>query len=280
MSWAELASMAPGWLIGGSALLGLLVGSFINLLVRRLPLMLQRQWERESRAVLGIDHPTQARFDLWRPASHCPHCGHRLRWWENLPLLSWLALRGRCSSCGAIIGWRYPVVEAGSALLAALLVCRGGGPWQLLLSWSLLALALIDLDCGLLPDALTLPLIWLGLLHASADPKLLVQAVWGAAAGYLSLWTVNAAYRSWRKVDGMGGGDFKLFALLGAWFGWPALPALLLLASVTAAAVGLLQLACGLRQRSQPLAFGPYLAAAAIAALLWPALLGSAGLGA
>ncbi|MFK3774795.1 prepilin peptidase [Pseudomonas sp. NPDC089406] len=257
-----------------AALLGLLVGSFINVLAYRLPVMLERQWLREAQEVLGLPQTVHERFDLCLPASRCPHCQHRIRAWENIPVLSYLALRGRCSACKGRIGVRYPLVELGSALLS-LLVAWHFGPGLaallvMLLTWGLLALSLIDADHQLLPDVLVLPLLWLGLVvNAFSLLVPLSDALWGAVAGYLSLWSVYWVFRLLTGKEGMGFGDFKLLAMLGAWGGWQILPVTLMGASIAGALIGLVLLRLQRAQRGTPLPFGPYLAIAGWIALLW-----------
>jgi leader peptidase (prepilin peptidase)/N-methyltransferase len=263
---------AAFWVCAAAGL-GLVVGSFLNVLVLRLPVMLEREWLREARATLDLPPDADAAaFNLAWPPSRCGSCGHAIRWRHNLPLLGWLMLRGRCADCGARIAWRYPAVELGCALLSAALVAQlGPTAWcagELLLLWGLIALALIDFDTTLLPDALTLPLLWLGLLlHALLEPAGLQQALWGAALGYLSLWTIYHLFRLATGKEGMGHGDFKLLALLGAWFGALALLPLILLSAVVGAVVGIgLQLG-GLAERGKPIPFGPFLAGAGLLAL-------------
>ena len=271
-------------------LLGLLVGSFLNVLIHRLPRMMERQWlsdmmdwqARQDGAAMAPVHAQDA-YDLARPGSHCPACGHGLRWHENIPVLSFLWLRGRCSACGQPIAWRYPLVELATAGLFAWCLGRWGltptGWLWCGFSATLLALALIDQATQLLPDELTLPLLWAGLLAAALgwNPWVsLESAVWGAAAGYLSLWTVYQVFKRLTGKEGMGFGDFKLLAALGAWLGWQALLPLVLLASLSGAVVGLGLRATGRLQVGQAIPFGPYLALAGFMALLlgpeawWP----------
>ncbi|RMD80189.1 MAG: prepilin peptidase [Gammaproteobacteria bacterium] len=276
----EALAASPGLLAAAGALLGLVVGSFLNVVAHRLPRMLERRWRRECRELLGLAEGNgqeagegAARYDLWAPPSHCPRCDHRLRAWENIPLLSYLLLRGRCRACGRPISLRYPLVELLSAALSAAVCWRFGLGWPagaaLLLTWGLLALSLIDLEHQLLPDDLSYPLLWAGLLGSLpgwfADPE---AAILGAAGGYLSLWLVYVAHRWVTGREGMGHGDFKLLAVLGAWLGWQALPAVILASSVLGAAAGLALLATGRLQRGHPLPFGPFLAAAGWAVLL------------
>ncbi|TLP59989.1 MULTISPECIES: prepilin peptidase [Pseudomonas] len=257
-----------------AALLGLLVGSFLNVLAHRLPVMLERQWQREAQAMLGLPETPQPRYDLCQPASHCPHCQHRIRAWENIPLLSYLALGGRCAGCKGRISPRYPLVELACALLS-LLVAWHFGPGVpalavLLLSWGLLGLSLIDADHQLLPDVLVLPLLWLGMVvNAFGLLVPLADALWGAVLGYLSLWSVYWLFRLLTGKEGMGYGDFKLLAMLGAWGGWQILPLTVLGASLAGALIGVVLLRLRRAQRGAPIPFGPYLAIAGWIALLW-----------
>lgn len=271
--WILLADQ-PLLFLSMAAVLGLLVGSFLNVLVHRLPIMLERQWQREAQEALGLPTQTHAPLNLCLPASHCPHCNHRIRAWENIPVLSYLALRGRCSACRVKISVRYPLVELGCAGLTLLAAWHAGPTLQalalMLLGWSLLALSLIDIEHQLLPDALVLPMLWLGLIVNAFELFVsLDQALWGAVCGYLSLWTVFWLFKLVTGKDGMGYGDFKLMALIGAWGGWQVLPLTLMLASVVGALAGL----CLLRWRNASMGtampFGPYLAIAGWIALLW-----------
>ena len=271
--WTFLAEQ-PVYFITMATVLGLLVGSFLNVLVYRLPIMLDRQWQREAQEVLGLPSTVHERFDLCLPASRCPHCNHRIRAWENIPLLSYLALRGRCAACKGRISPRYPLVEAACALLSLVVAWHfGATPGALLalpLTWCLLALSLIDAEHQLLPDVLVLPVLWLGLIANAFDTFVpLTDALWGAVAGYLSLWTVYWLFKLVTGKEGMGYGDFKLLALIGAWGGWQVLPLTLLLSSLVGAVVGL----CLLRLRKHSIGtampFGPYLAIAGWIAVLW-----------
>ena len=257
-------------------LLGLLVGSFTNVMVYRLPVMMQRDWQSQAREILQLpatsaqDEP----FNLAYPNSRCPHCGHEIRPWENIPLLSWLWLRGRCSACRSPISTRYPLVELACGLLSAGIAWQFGFSWQtaamLPLTWGLLAMSLIDADHQLLPDSLVLPLLWLGLLVNQqalfASPS---DALWGAVIGYLSLWSVFWAFKLLTGKEGMGYGDFKLLAMLGAWGGWQILPLTILLSSVVGAVLGLILLKWQGADTSKSIPFGPYLAVAGWIALLW-----------
>ncbi|MNJ24134.1 Type 4 prepilin-like protein leader peptide-processing enzyme [compost metagenome] len=256
-------------------LLGLIVGSFLNVLVHRLPIMLERQWQAEAREVLELPSEAQApRFDLLLPPSQCPHCAHRIRPWENIPVISYLALRGRCSSCQARISPRYPLVELACGALTLFVAWRFGVTGTalalLLLSWGLLAMSMIDIEHQLLPDALVLPLLWLGLIVNAFEMFVpLEDALWGTVAGYLSLWSVFWVFKMVTGKEGMGYGDFKLLAMLGAWGGWQILPLTLLLSSLLGAVIGLIMLRLQRKQASTPIPFGPYLAIAGWIALLW-----------
>lgn len=256
-------------------ILGLLVGSFLNVVVYRLPVMLRRDWQAEAREVLELPvEPAGAPFNLARPASRCPHCQRAVQPWENVPVLSYLLLRGRCKGCQATIGLRYPLVELTSGLLSAWVIWHLGVTWQggafLLLTWGLLAASLIDADHQLLPDVIVLPLLWLGLIANQFGLFTnLSDAVWGAAAGYLSLWLVFQLFRLVTGKEGMGYGDFKLLALLGAWGGWQILPLTILLSSLVGAILGIITLRLRRAETSTPLPFGPYLAVAGWIALLW-----------
>ena len=280
--------MFMGWenaALGG--VLGLLIGSFLNVVIHRLPKIMDQQWADECRlhaeeqalaagqALAAAPAASGERISLSQPRSRCPHCGHAIRWYENIPVLSYLALRGQCAGCKARISVRYPLVEITTAALFAFCL----GQWGLTptgFAWcgfsaALLALALIDWDTTFLPDDITLPLLWAGLLAAALrwTDVPLADAVWGAAAGYLSLWLVYWAFKLATGKDGMGYGDFKLFAALGAWFGWQALVPMILAASVIGAIVGIaLKLRSQLREGGY-IPFGPFLAGAGFAALLF-----------
>ncbi|BBH44198.1 prepilin peptidase [Pseudomonas sp. KU43P] len=271
--WTFLAEQ-PAYFITLATLLGLLVGSFVNVVVYRLPIMLERQWQHEAQEVLGLEHHAHERFDLCLPASHCPHCGHRIRAWENIPLLSYLLLRGRCSACKSAISPRYPLVEAACAVLSLVVAWHFGPTLEALLAlpltWCLLALSLIDADHSLLPDVLVLPTLWLGLIvNAFAVFVPLTNALWGAVAGYLSLWTVYWLFKLVTGKEGMGYGDFKLLALIGAWAGWHVLPLTLLLSSLLGAVIGLSLLRLRHHPVNVAIPFGPYLAIAGWIAVLW-----------
>jgi leader peptidase (prepilin peptidase)/N-methyltransferase len=254
---------------------GLLFGSFLNVVIYRLPQMLERQWAAECADLTGKPVEAAAPFNLVRPGSRCRECGHVIRWYENIPVVSYLALRGKCSHCGAPIAPRYPVDEAVTAALFAYCFWRFGftpraAVWSAVCA-ALLALALIDWDTTLLPDDITLPLVWGGLIAAALgwSGLKLPQAMWGAVAGYVSLWLVYQAFKLLTGKEGMGYGDFKLFAALGAWFGAPALIPIILMASVTGAVIGIaMKMAAGLRE-GKYVPFGPFLAAGGFAALFF-----------
>lgn len=260
--------------ISMAALLGLVTGSFLNVVVYRLPLMMQAHWEAECAQYVAVDTGQNTsselppRLSLVLPGSHCPHCGHLLRWWQNIPVLSWLLLRGRCRQCAVSISVCYPLVEIATALLFAVCIARWGvTPAGLL--WcsfgaTLLTLAVIDAQTTLLPDCITLPLLWGGLLVATQGwmKVPLADAVWGAALGYLSLWSVCVVFKWVTGKQGMGHGDFKLLAALGAWLGWQALLPVVLMSSIAGAMVGIgLKLGHRLPEDGV-IPFGPFLAIA------------------
>ncbi|HYF18582.1 MAG TPA: A24 family peptidase [Ramlibacter sp.] len=258
-----------------AGVLGLLVGSFLNVVIYRLPKMLEREWAAECADLAGREPEAAEPFNLVRPRSRCRQCGHVIRWYENIPVLSWLALRGKCSACSAPIGLRYPLVELATAGLFAFCAWKWGISWTAA-AWAgfaaaLVALAMIDWDTTLLPDDITLPLVWAGLIAAALrwNNLPLSQAVWGAVAGYLSLWAVYQGFKLLTGREGMGYGDFKLFAALGAWFGWQALVPMILMASVIGAVVGIaMKMGSGLREGGY-VPFGPFLAGAGLTALLF-----------
>ncbi len=257
-----------------AGVLGLLVGSFLNVVIHRLPKMLERQWADECAQLAGQPAAQAAAYNLLRPRSACPHCGHPIGWHENIPVLSWLALRGRCSACKARISARYPLVEVATGALFAYAAWRWGltpaaAAWAGFGS-AVLALALIDWDTTLLPDDITLPLAWAGLVASAFGwtGLPLAESLWGAVAGYLSLWTVYHFFKLATGKEGMGYGDFKLFAALGAWFGWQALIPIILVASVLGAGVGIaMKLTRGLREGGY-VPFGPFLAFAGLVSLV------------
>ncbi len=271
----------PAFYIPAAGILGLIVGSFLNVVIHRLPIMMERQWRHQCREFMAGEgetppqHPLEeARYDLITPGSRCPHCGHHIRAMENIPVVSYLVQRGRCTACKAPISPRYPLIELTSAVLSMIVVWQLGftaaAGAALVLTWSLVSLSAIDIDHQILPDTITLPLLWAGLLlnlyGLFAD---IHSSVIGTVAGYLSLWTVYKAFKWFTGKEGMGYGDFKLLAMLGAWLGWQALPVIILLSSVVGAAVGIALIAARGQDKNVPIPFGPYLASAGWLTLLW-----------
>jgi leader peptidase (prepilin peptidase)/N-methyltransferase len=271
--------------IAGGVLLGLLVGSFLNVVIYRLPVMLEREWRQQSRELLAegdteAEPDSEPRFNLVTPRSRCPSCGTQIAAVHNIPLFSWLLLGGKCASCQAPISARYPLIEAMTGLLSGLIVWAFGVSFgcaaALLFLWALIALTVIDIDHQLLPDSITYPLMWLGLgasLFYQPGSGLpfpqIHDAVVGVMAGYLSLWSVYWLFKLATGKEGMGYGDFKLLAALGAWLGWQMLPLVILLSAVVGALVGIGMIMTLGRDRQIPIPFGPYLAGAGLIALLW-----------
>lgn len=259
-----------------ASILGLVVGSFLNVVIHRTPLILMRRWREECQNLTAnapAEMPTE-RYNLITPASRCPHCERPIRALENIPVVSYLWLRGKCAGCRKPIGLRYPFVELLSATLAGIVAWQLGYGFQaaaaILLTWVLVALTFIDIDHQLLPDIMVLPFLWIGLLvNLNGTFVDLPTAVIGAAAGYLTLWTVFQLFKLLTGKEGMGYGDFKLLALFGAWLGWKLLPLIILMSSFIGAIVGIALIAFRGRDRTQPIPFGPYLAAAGWVAMLW-----------
>lgn len=263
--------------------LGLLVGSFLNVVIYRLPKMMERDWQNQCKDFLASDSniaalPSQdgkqEPFNLMVPASRCPGCGHKIRAWENIPVISYLCLGGKCSSCKTAISIRYPIIEIITGVLSVIAIGYFGINWNglaaLILTWSLIALTMIDIDTYLLPDDITLPLLWLGLIVNSFGVFTdLPSALWGAIAGYLSLWLVYQAFKLVTGKEGMGFGDFKLLAALGAWMGWQLLPQIILLSSLVGAVIGITMIIVRGRDKNIPIPFGPYLAIAGWIAFIW-----------
>jgi leader peptidase (prepilin peptidase)/N-methyltransferase len=321
MELFEILADTP-WLLTGSVfVLSLLVGSFLNVVIHRLPIMLDRQWRAQAEEMLRPESsappptadsleplsglpptadspkpsyglpltadsppppaPPPARYNLVTPRSTCPHCNAAIKAHQNIPVLSYLLLGGKCANCGAPISLRYPIVELATAVLSAAVVWHFGWHWQtvaaLCFTWALVALTMIDLDHQVLPDVITLPLLWLGLLlslawHPGLAPPIPVDprsAIIGGAAGYLSLWLVYWAFKLATGKEGMGYGDFKLFGAFGAWMGWQMLPLIILLSAFAGAVVGIALIVLRGRDRNVPIPFGPYLAAAGWIALMW-----------
>ena len=272
----ELLHAEPALFTGLVFLFSLLVGSFLNVVIHRLPKMMEAEWQAQCAELRGETPAESTPYNLAVPRSACPQCGHRITALENIPLLSWLWLRGRCSACSAPIGARYPLVELLTALLSAAVAWKWGVSVQtlgaLLLVWTLVALAFIDLDTTLLPDSLTLPLLWLGLLfNLGGHFASLPDAVIGAIAGYGVLWSVYWLFKLVTGKDGMGYGDFKLLAAIGAWLGWQMLPVTLLLSSVVGAAIGIAMIVLVKHDHRMPIPFGPYLAGGGLVALFFGA---------
>ena len=264
----------PGFFPAVGGVLGLLVGSFLNVVIHRLPRMMEQEWQCQCAELRGETPPPSEALSLVRPRSRCPACGHEITALENLQIVSWLFLRGNCSACRAPISVRYPLVEALTGALTALAAAHFGLGWDalgaFLLVWSLIVLSFIDLDTTYLPDAITLPLLWCGLLFNLGDTYTeLFSAVIGAMAGYLSLWLVYWGFRLLTSKEGMGYGDFKLLAALGAWLGWQMLPLIVLFSSVVGAIVGIALVVLAKRGREIPIPFGPYLATAGVIAIFW-----------
>lgn len=272
----EFFNASPLWFLSVVSLVGLLVGSFLNVVILRLPKRLNYHWTLECKQLLGQHVPaadTRPPGIVFEP-SHCPICGHRIRAYENIPILSFLLLGGQCSACGTAISLRYPLIELFTAVLSGLVAWRFGVSmmtiYGLVLTWFLVAISFIDLDHQLIPDNMSLPLMWLGLLINLNHTFIpLRDAVIGAAAGYLVLWLVFHLFKLVTGKEGMGYGDFKLLAALGAWLGWQALPMIILLSSVVGAVIGIFMLISGLSKRTQPIPFGPFLSAAGWIALVW-----------
>lgn len=291
MTVFEVVAETPALLIGSVFILSLLVGSFLNVVIHRLPIMLDRQWHEQATELLSdpssssspTAHSPQptASYNLFLPRSACPDCGAPIKSHQNIPVVSYLLLGGKCANCKARISPRYPVVELATAILSAAVAWRFGWHWQMVaalaFTWALVALTVIDLDHQILPDVITLPLLWLGLLLSLAwstglsppmpvDPQ---SAIVGAAAGYLTLWLVYWAFKLVTGKEGMGYGDFKLLGAFGAWMGWQMLPLVILLSAFAGAVIGLLLIVVHGRDRNVPIPFGPYLAAAGWIALMW-----------
>lgn len=284
MPLAEVLILYPAVAWIGAAILGLLVGSFLNVVIYRLPKMMEADWRQQCTELFEdqrapankapeIEEPKKP-FNLVVPNSTCPHCGHSIRAWENIPLVSYLFLRGKCSACRGHISMRYPIIELVTGLLSFYVIYSFGanstGLAVLVLTWALIALTMIDIDTQLLPDSITLPLLWLGLIANSFGMFVsLEEALWGAVAGYLSLWTIYWLFKIFTGKEGMGYGDFKLLAALGAWMGWQMLPLIVLLSSFVGAVIGIGMILIRGRDRNIPIPFGPYLAIAGWLALLW-----------
>lgn len=278
MSFFELLQAIPAVLIGVCMFLGLMVGSFLNVVIYRLPKMLELGWHQQCAELRGEYLPPSPKYNLVVPRSACPHCHHAISAWENIPVISYFLQRGKCKGCGAAISPRYPIIEIISGALCAYAAIHFGYGWSLagalLLIWALLALTAIDFDTQLLPDDITLPLLWLGLIfNLFGTYTNLPSALLGAIFGYLALWSVYWLFKLISGKEGMGYGDFKLLSALGAWLGWQMLPLIILLSSLVGAVVGITLIISLKQGRNIPIPFGPYLAGGGLIALFWGAQL-------
>ncbi|NOZ54626.1 MAG: prepilin peptidase [Gammaproteobacteria bacterium] len=289
MTLSQALATNPAFLLGSVAILGLVVGSFLNVVIYRLPKMMNITWREQCLDYLENDHSedtntdtttsqarenTTEKYNLMVPRSACPACGHPITALQNIPVISYLALKGRCATCKTPIPSRYPIIEATTAILSVIVAWHFGFTGQCLaaltLTWALIALSVIDIDHKLLPDNITLPFLWLGLLiNLNAGLTDSNSSIIGAVAGYLSLWSVYWAFKLLTRKEGMGYGDFKLLAMLGAWMGWQSLPGIVLLSSFVGAAIGIALILFRGRDKNSPIPFGPYLAIAGWIYLLW-----------
>ena len=276
MQFSSFVASTPLAFILLAGLLGLIIGSFLNVVILRVPRMLEIEWQQQAREILEPDreHAPPATYNLILPHSHCPKCKTEIKPWQNIPVISYLLLRGRCGNCKEPISLRYPAIELLTAGLSMLVAWQMGfglaTAGMLVLTWALVCLSMIDADTQLLPDIIVLPLLWLGLILNSFGVYTdLNTALWGAVAGYLSLWSVYWLFKLVTGKEGMGYGDFKLLAMLGAWGGWQVLPLTILLSSLVGAILGLIILKARGANNSTPLPFGPYLAIAGWIALIW-----------
>lgn len=274
MSFLSILQDSPVFFVSCTTILGLMIGSFLNVVIYRLPEMMKRNWLQQCAEFQGEAIQTLPEFNLFTPRSTCIHCGHKITAWENIPIISYLFLRGRCSQCHTRISPRYPIVEAATAIISGFVAWHFGYGFvaltALIFVWSLIALAAIDLDTQLLPDDITLPLLWIGLLvninHGFTDIQ---SAVIGAIAGYLSLWSIYWCFKLITGKEGMGYGDFKLLAAIGAWLGWSMLPLVILFSSLVGALVGMGLILTAKLNKNIPIPFGPYLVGGALIALFW-----------
>jgi len=274
MALFDLIQSAPGFLVFLCVVVGLLVGSFLNVVIHRLPKMMEREWEAQCADLRSETPPKAAKYNLVLPRSACPKCGHMITALENVPVASWLVLRGKCRACRAPISARYPLVELLTGALSGVIAWHFGFGFALagalVFTWAMVALTFIDLDTTLLPDDITLPLVWLGLLlNIRGTYVPLETAVIGVVAGYLALWSVYWAFKLLTGKEGMGYGDFKLLGAIGAFLGWKVLPLVILLSSFVGAAIGISMIVFARHNRQVPIPFGPYLAIAGVIALLW-----------
>jgi len=276
MTFTQELQAYPPLFIALAGIVGLLVGSFLNVVIHRLPKMMEREWRAQCAELSGTEAKPEHIYNLLTPRSACPHCNHKIGALENIPVISYLLLRGKCKGCGAPISMRYPIVETISGVLSAYAAWHFGfglaGVAAILFVWALIALTFIDFDTQLLPDDITLPLLWLGLLlNLNGAFTTLPNAVIGAVAGYLVLWSVYWMFKLVTGKEGMGYGDFKLLAAIGAWLGWQMLPLVILLSSLVGAVVGITLIVAVKHGRNIPIPFGPYLAGGGLIALFWGA---------
>ena len=279
----ELFDQSPAVFIATVFAFALVIGSFLNVVIYRLPIMMEREWREQAEEILktpGPDIP-EGRFNLLVPRSHCPSCGTEIKAWQNIPVLSYLLLGAQCGNCRSSISVRYPIVEFLTAILAAVAAWHFGAGWEavmaVLMTFALIAISMIDIDHQLIPDSIVIPLLWTGLVmslfHPLAGANTLFispqDAVFGAVVGYLSLWSVYQLFKLVTGKEGMGYGDFKLLAALGAWLGWPALPTIILMSAIVGAVVGIGLIVLRGRDRQLPIPFGPYLAAAGWITMLY-----------
>jgi len=274
---------SPLVFIAVAFVIALLVGSFLNVVIHRLPIMMEREWRAQCEEMVATPAPElpEGRFDLMAPGSRCPSCGHEITALQNIPILSYILLGGKCAGCGTGISARYPIIELFTAFLSAVVAWRFGFGWEaavaIAMTWTLVAVSMIDIDHQIIPDSISLPLIWAGLtlslFHPMADAEYLFiepkAAIVGALGGYLSLWSIYHLFRLITGKEGMGYGDFKLLAALGAWLGWKMLPIIIMMSAVVGAVIGIMLIATKRHERSTPIPFGPYLAAAGWIAMLW-----------
>ncbi|MDE2389323.1 MAG: prepilin peptidase [Betaproteobacteria bacterium] len=274
MSFLYLLQDSPTFFASCITILGLLIGSFLNVVIYRLPEMMKRSWLQQCAELQGETIEVPPAFNLFTPRSTCTHCGHKITAWENIPIISYLLLRGHCSECHVFISPRYPIVEALTALASGFVAWHYGYSFAMLAAlifvWALIALAVIDLNTQLLPDDITLPLLWIGLLvNINQGFTDIQSAVIGAIAGYLSLWSIYWCFKLMTGKEGMGYGDFKLLAAIGAWLGWSMLPIVILLSSLVGAFVGIGLILAAKLNKNVPIPFGPYLVGGALIALFW-----------
>ena len=274
MSIIQLLQNNPALFAAVVALLSLAIGSFLNVVIHRMPKMIERQWRIEVAESSGQTAPAEPCYNLMVPRSQCPACAHAITAMENVPVISYLLLRGKCAGCGKRISPRYPLVELLTAVLSGFVAVHFGFSWNtaaaLLFVWAMIALAFIDLDTFYLPDDITLPLLWAGLLfNVNGGFVDLQSAVIGAIAGYLSLWSVFWGFKFATGKEGMGYGDFKLLAAIGAWLGWKMLPVVIMLSSFVGAIIGISLIACARQERGSPIPFGPYLVLGGLIAMFW-----------